>query len=159
MLLNPDIASRIDAKLDKSGDCWLWTGYVQEDGYVTLKNYGKVVKLHRVAYQLAHGTIPAGIQVDHRCRVRHCANPNHLRLATNKQNMENIGSRKGSSTPYRGVQEHYRKRLQCYVYTAGVAHHGVFYYCGTHATAEAANEAVIAKRNELYTHNTQERET
>jgi hypothetical protein len=33
---------------------------------------------HRLAYELARGPIPSGYEVDHRCRVRCCVNPDHL---------------------------------------------------------------------------------
>lgn len=154
MRLNPTIAGRLHSKLDKSGDCWLWTGYVQKDGYATIKNHGKVEKIHRVMYVLTHGNIPDGKMVDHSCRVRHCANPEHLRAVTNKQNMENLDSAgvRGATVSYRGVTRHWKARSKTYKYVGGVIHNGAYHYCGLHDTPEQANEAVVAKRNELYTH-------
>ena len=66
------------AKVDKTGACWLWTaaqnnlGY----GYVTINKVQ--VGAHRMAYFLARGSIPEGMQLDHLCRVRNCVNPDHL---------------------------------------------------------------------------------
>lgn len=132
----------------------MWTGYIQADGYAVIKNNGKVEKIHRVMYVLTHGTIPDGMQVDHSCRVRHCANPEHLRAATNKQNMENLDSRgvRESAVPYRGVTRQWKARSKSYKYIGGVIHNGVYHYCGLHDTPERANAAVVTKRSELYTH-------
>lgn len=134
----------MQAKLDRTGDCWLWTGYIQDDGYATLKNYGKPEKIHRVAYTLAYGPIPEGKLVDHRCRVRHCARPSHLRLATNKQNMENLTPRDGR---VRGVYWHKARRK----WMGRVTHYGKVHYVGSFDSINAAEYAVTVKRKELFT--------
>ena len=153
MGLNPDIEERMQDRIDKSGDCWLWTGTIYDSGYGIIINYGKRERVHRVAYVLAYGDIPDGMLVDHKCRVRNCVNPRHLRLATNKQNMENREGLATSAVPYRGVSRVFRKKAQAYHYIGKVYHHGEYHYCGTHSTAELANASVVAKRNELFTHN------
>jgi hypothetical protein len=43
-------------------------------------------RAHRVAYELAVGPIPPGLQVDHLCRVRDCVNPAHLDPVTKREN-------------------------------------------------------------------------
>lgn len=62
--------------------CWIWTGY-------TVKGYGQVGgrPAHRVAYEREHGQIPAGMEVDHLCRVPLCVNPDHLEPVTRAENM------------------------------------------------------------------------
>jgi hypothetical protein len=42
---------------------------------------------HRVAYELFKGPIPAGMDLDHLCRVRCCCNPDHLEPVTRKENL------------------------------------------------------------------------
>jgi len=144
-------------RIDKSGECWLWTGNVNDKGYGYVVNNGKRERVHRVAYVLVYGPIPKGLLVEHSCRVRNCVRPTHLRLATNKQNMENIETHKDSEVPYRGVTRQWRKKLQAYVYIGGVGHNGIYHYCGQHSTPELAHAAVQAKRNELFTHNDTDR--
>jgi hypothetical protein len=38
-------------------------------------------------WELCHGPIPDGLQVLHKCDVRLCANPDHLFLGTNQDNV------------------------------------------------------------------------
>jgi hypothetical protein len=63
--------------------CWLWLGTIAPNGY------GKFGGLcaHRIAYEIHVGPIPAGLQIDHLCRVRHCVNPSHLEAVTQQENI------------------------------------------------------------------------
>lgn len=86
------LADRLWAKVDKSGDCWLWQGVVNHHGYGVI-NVGtiagkpkRVRRAHRVAYELTVGLIPDGMELDHLCRVRACCNPAHLEPVTRTEN-------------------------------------------------------------------------
>jgi len=77
----------MSAKIDIAPDgCHLWTGYVHRTGYGRVAYHGKVREAHRVAYELAHGPVPKGKEIDHLCRVRRCVNPDHLEAVTRKVN-------------------------------------------------------------------------
>jgi len=78
---------RFWAKVDKSGDCWLWIGATNKGGYGSLTINRKTYGAHRIAIQLAGIEIPPGLHVDHKCRNRLCVNPDHLRLVTPRQNV------------------------------------------------------------------------
>lgn len=81
------LEQRFWAKVDKSGDCWLWTAAIcQTGGYGRVKVDGKMLKAHRVAYELTIGPIPDGLTLDHLCRVRRCVNPAHLDPCTMGEN-------------------------------------------------------------------------
>lgn len=70
--------------------CWLWASTLNRKGYGTIRAGGSAPKrflAHRVAYQLVVGAIPAGLQLDHLCRVRHCVNPAHLEAVTARENL------------------------------------------------------------------------
>lgn len=63
--------------------CHLWLGSLDRDGYGRYS--GKAA--HRLAWEPVHGPVPAGLQLDHLCRVRRCVNPAHLELVTARENL------------------------------------------------------------------------
>lgn len=82
---------RFWAKVDKSGDCWIWTGYLTPRGYGTY-TFGSGpnamwASTHRLAYELLVGPIPDGLELDHLCRNPPCCNPAHLEPVTGAENM------------------------------------------------------------------------
>ncbi len=76
-------------------DCWPWVGskistHGNDYGVFSIptgKEHGKSVSAHRYSCELAHGPIPEGYVVDHKCRFGLCVNPNHLEAVTNKENI------------------------------------------------------------------------
>ena len=78
--------------VDKSGGpeaCWPWTrGTGSVTGYGMITWHGKTIGTHRLAFTLTHGPIPKGFWILHSCDNRPCCNPKHLRIGTNKENVE-----------------------------------------------------------------------
>ena len=66
--------------------CWIWKGASLKAGYGVIKFKTKMVLAHRLSYEMSKGSIPAGMQVCHRCDVPSCVNPNHLFVGTNSDN-------------------------------------------------------------------------
>jgi HNH endonuclease len=75
---------------EPNSGCLIWLGYLDKDGY------GKVVDktkrhsafmVHRVMYEHFIGSIPHGLTINHKCRVRCCCNPDHLEPMENVQNV------------------------------------------------------------------------
>lgn len=85
----PDHEALFWAKVDKDGPdgCWLWTGFRRPAGYgQTGRNRGSAKQAHRVAYEMLVGPIPAGMELDHLCRMTPCVNPAHLEPVTPAEN-------------------------------------------------------------------------
>jgi len=73
--------------LDSNG-CWRWKrGVATTTGYARIQYAGRPCDVHRLAYRLWRGDIPAGLHLDHLCRVRDCVNPEHLDPVTCKENV------------------------------------------------------------------------
>ena len=81
-------ATRFWPKVDKSGDCWVWTGALLRNGYGYFGvERGRCQLAHRWAYESAHGLIPIGLVIDHLCRNKACVNPAHLEAVTQSVNV------------------------------------------------------------------------
>ena len=73
--------------VDEETGCHRWTGAHNSTGYGYVKVDGRQVSVHSVAYELFVGPIPEGLELDHLCRVRDCANPEHLEAVTRAENL------------------------------------------------------------------------
>lgn len=75
--------------VNKSGEngCWTWSGSLTPKGYGKFWDGARMVRAHRYAYECLRGAIPAGLQIDHLCRVRNCVNPDHMEPVTVRVNV------------------------------------------------------------------------
>lgn len=154
LALTPKQLGRFWAKVRKTETCWNWVAAKYPTGYGHLTLNYKSHYPHRISFMLSKGAIPPGMQIDHRCHNVACVNPDHLRLATSKENMENIRAHRHGSSGVRGVSFHKVSGK----WTARVTHNGRKIYLGLYPTIAEAEAVAIAKRNELYTHNDLDRE-
>lgn len=72
--------------------CWPWKRAANGSGYGVHRSGANGISFttmaHRVAWMLTSGSpIPTGAVVDHRCSVRLCCNPAHLRVVTQSENV------------------------------------------------------------------------
>ena len=150
-----NIEDRFWKNVDTSGDCWLWKLSLNHGGYGVFQVNPKLqVKAHRFAVECTQGQIPEGMQVDHKCHTPACVRPAHLRVVTHKQNMENLsGLARNNTSGVRGVSWHKSTGK----WRAEVSHFRKIIHVGLFDSIEAAADAVLAKRNELFTHNDMDR--
>jgi hypothetical protein len=130
--------------------CLLWTGSKLNNGYGIILVEGVAKTVHREAYKEFVGEIPEGLVIDHLCGNKLCIQTEHLRLATTKQNGENLTKLHSNNTSgYRGVWWNKRNNT----WTASVKHNGKYHHKYNIIDIEEANAWAVAKRNELFTHN------
>lgn len=126
--LLPTFEERFWSKVNKTDTCWLWTAQITPDGYGRFQvgsrkdGTSRGALAHRVAYELVVGPIPAGLQLDHLCRVRNCVRPDHLEPVTQEENMRRgiINDRRRGATHCPQDHEYtvettywYRGKRQC----------------------------------------------
>ena len=83
-----NLASRLLAKRDFVGACWVFSGSKDRCGYGRISVQGINTPAHRAAWMAFRGD-PGNQHVLHNegCVSRACFNPNHLHLGSHTQNM------------------------------------------------------------------------
>ena len=66
--------------------CWLWSAG-KTKGYATMSIGWKTYYVHRLTFEHFRKSVPEGLELDHLCRRRHCVNPWHLEIVTQKENI------------------------------------------------------------------------
>jgi len=89
------LQKRFESFVDRSGECWMWTGETDQNGYgvllVTLGlNKRKLQRTHRLSWEIYRGPIPDGQCVLHKCDTPGCVRPDHLFLGTQAENLKDM---------------------------------------------------------------------
>jgi hypothetical protein len=115
------VAIRFWAKVDKTpgqgpwGDCWGWLGGTHDWGYGIIGKGGRgegFWRAHRLSWTLAHGPIPEGMDVLHKCDNPPCSNPDHLFLGTALDNTRDcIAKGRAFHTPLPRGEDHHSAKL------------------------------------------------
>lgn len=104
------LADRFWEKVDKSGDCWIWTAATDKDGYGVTRlsppTHRSVRATHAV-WLLATGELPPpGMFVCHRCDNPPCVRPDHLFIGTVHDNVADMRAKGRSGINPRSAWTH-----------------------------------------------------
>lgn len=103
-----NLLERIEGRYipDPNSGCWLWThslrngyGAIGENQVNGIK--GKTKYVHRILYEKYKGPIPIGYELDHKCRIRSCVNPDHLEAVSHLENV-----RRGNAGWHNAIKTH-----------------------------------------------------
>lgn len=90
----------LERSLMVSGDCWLFTGCVNNKGYGQVRHNGRTMLAHRVAFEIFNGREPNGVLL-HSCDTPLCCNPAHLTEGTQLENLTDMRNKgRGVNPPH-----------------------------------------------------------
>lgn len=73
-----------------ANECWEWQGCKNKYGYGRTMRHPKNIFTHRLMYELYYGLKPGKSVVMHTCDNPPCINPDHLRIGTHTENMQDM---------------------------------------------------------------------
>lgn len=84
--------------------CIEWTGAVSSSGYGTTTVCGKHALVHRLAWELVHGHIAAGMVICHKCDNPVCVNVDHLFIGTQRDNVRDAWANGRGRAPWQTMR-------------------------------------------------------
>lgn len=128
---------------ESASGCWLWTGSTNWAGYSKFQREGQISG-HRYAYQEFVGPIPEDAEIDHKCSVRNCVNPQHLHAVTRAENAQRMKERPNRD---RNVYWEPGRRK----WKVGLEHCGKHIFGGRFESKEDAIQAASDLRRRVFT--------
>jgi hypothetical protein len=92
-----DPLPRFWSRVNRTETCWLWTGFLDRDGYGQFWYHGRNHPAHRVIFELLVRPLAEGEQALHRCDVRHCVRLDHLFPGTQEDNIRDCWAKRRAS--------------------------------------------------------------
>lgn len=127
---------RLLGKTELKNDCILWIGAVNKGGYGITSYQGKSKMAHRLMYEIMKGEIPRTLLVLHSCDNPNCINIDHLRVGYQKDNMNDMRSRKrdnflkGLNHPLSKINQHMKKQIEFLYFTENKSQDDIAYWMG-----------------------------
>jgi hypothetical protein len=128
-------------------------GAINSAGYVVIRLDKKDYSAHRLMWLYVYGAFPL-LSIDHIDRNRSNNKPTNLRIATQKQNSENMFRSKTNTSGFRGVR--FETRLISKPWSACITHNYKQKHLGYYATLEEAIAARKAAEDAYFTHHKHE---
>lgn len=100
-------AIRQGSKVD--GDCWVWQGSLNRDGYPLYRLRQQSGFVHRKALECKIGRKLGGEQAHHICAKRSCVNPDHLQVASQAENLLEMKARQSLEVRVRELEQALRR--------------------------------------------------
>ena len=102
------VDERFWSKVKKDSECWLWTASVFYTGRGQFRFDGRNQQAHRVAWELTHGSPPAGL-LRSKCGNLRCVRPDH-QIVTDRK----VGARNLARTPVKRFNAMVRRGPGCW---------------------------------------------
>jgi hypothetical protein len=118
-------------------------GRINSNGYRDISIDGRRYMAHRLAWFYVYGFYPRS-EIDHINRIKSDNRIANLRLASRKQNCENVGKRQSNTSGITGVDLRYGK------WRVRINHYGKSIFIGSFNTLEDAYLARIAAQNRFH---------
>ena len=89
-----DAIDRIESRIspEPNSGCWLWMAGCDDRGYARISVGGRWRYAHRVYFEHINGPVQPGLELDHKCRMPCCVNPDHLEPVTHQENVRRGGA-------------------------------------------------------------------
>lgn len=88
------LTERLWSLVQKTPECWLFDGPLNDAGYGRFRWRGKRWFAHRVAFTSTYGPVTDGVFICHHCDNPRCVRPDHLFAGSHDDNMRDM-ARKG----------------------------------------------------------------
>jgi hypothetical protein len=100
-ITNQSQNDRFNKYVQKTDNCWEWTGGTFDGRYGQFRVGKRKVKAHRYAWAMAGRELPPEKILCHKCDNERCVNPDHLFVGTYKDNSEDREAKgRGSGNRY-----------------------------------------------------------
>lgn len=112
IVIDSSIEERFNSKYvpEPNSGCWLWLGATDSRGYGQIRFNNKTSQAHRVSYMLYNNCILDELCVLHTCDNPICVNPEHLKLGTQQDNLQDMYNKrrnvKGEKSNFSKLKKH-----------------------------------------------------